>query len=464
MTTKHRFQPRLTALLVSIAVFSATLAPPSYAQVVNGSSLYYRMGGGSPAGRAPHKSQIAIKLGLAASLKVNYSCGKFDIGASWSSVINGLSNLGSQITGAVQAGIAALPLYILQRAQPGLYQMFQTYSVKADLLVSSALKTCEEMEAMIKSGKNPYQDWVNLAQGETWADLSQAAGNIVQAKVDIQTNEAGQKSGMSWVFGTKAGGVGQPPLRPVRDLSVAGYNATLNKPTTSPSTTNYLTSPTASVIEKNSRLVQSFNTPDALAEFTAAVLGDQQISLCSGNANCPPPTTATTATGLGPRYEAELNTVGPILDTLASAGSGETYADLRSMASQGMSITPQLLDSVRRLPPEIKGVAVSRLSQEMAMHRVIDKALVARNVLLTSLSLPEVIAAGEVTKGIQVKIDRLSHYIEDMMFEMKVRREMTSETAMAIFDDRMLTESQAARQTPPRRAETKPLESGHVVP
>ena len=53
------------------------------------------------------------------------------------------------------------------------------------------------------------------------------------------------------------------------------------------------------------------------------------------------------------------------------------------------------------------------------MHRVIDKALVARGVLLTGQSLPEVTAAGDAVKNTQETIDRLTKYIDDLMYEAK---------------------------------------------
>lgn len=428
------------------------------AQVVSGSSLYYRMGGSSPTGKGVNKNQITMALGLGATLRANYSCGKFDIGLSWSTLMNGLNNLGAQINGAIQSGIAALPLYVLQRAQPGLYQIFQAYSAKADLMVSNSLKTCEEMEAMIKADQNPYEDWVKMAKGETWKTKAQAGGDVVQAKVDINKNEEAQVNGVSWIFQQKAGGVGTAPLRPVRDLSVAGYNVTLNKPTNTNPNTSYI-----AATERTTRLVQAFATPEDLATFTTQVLGDQQVYLCNGLSNCPASTTATTATGLGPRYDAEVDYVAPKLNVLAN-GTTQTYGDLNQISAPGMAVTPQLLESLRRMPAENRTVAVSRLSQELAMHRVIDKALVARNVLLTGLSLPEAVAAGTVSKDIQLKVDRLTRYIDDMMFEFRIRKEMTGQTALTIMDDRTQTESQALRQTSPRRQEPQPMENGRVSP
>ncbi len=445
-----------SAVAVTLAMVTLlTTVQPVQAQT-RSSALYYQLGGSSPGGLANYKSTIPIQIGLAADLRLNYSCGKFDIGLSWSTLMNNVSNLGQTFSNAIRAGVASLPMYIFQRAQPGLYQLFQTYSAKADAIIEASLLTCEEMEKQIKAGGNPYEDWVNNAKGETWRAKASLRGDVVQAKTDINQNEEAQRNGVSWIFGgAKAGGVGTQPLRPVRDLSVAGYNVTLNRPTTSGTGVG---GPTGT------RLSKAFATPEALAEWTTKVLGDQQIYMCEGIANCPAATSTSTASGLGPRLDAELDIIGPALLGLIAGTGSNNAAVLNEIAAPGLAITPQLLQAMRSMPPDTQALAAGRLAHELAMQRVIDKALVARNVLQTGLSLPEVTAAGNVSKDMQVKVDRLTQYIEDLLFEHRVRKEVTSNSALTILEDATQRDSQAARVGKPARAETAPVVNGRVTP
>ncbi|MFC7410347.1 integrating conjugative element protein [Hydrogenophaga atypica] len=454
-----RFRPTHTALacVFAITLGCVSLAPtPVHAQAVSNSSLYYRLGGGDPAARANNKSQTALRLGLSLNIRANYSCGKFDIGLSWSNVMNGFSQLGQTIANAIKAGIASLPLYAFQRAQPGLYQLFQNFSQKADAMVSASLKTCEEMEALIKQGKNPYEDWISMAKGESWRGKAQASGDVVQAKLDINKNEEAQRYGVTWVFGQKAGGAQTPPIQPIRDLAVAGYNATLNKPTTTSATATY-----TSGAEGSTRLAQAFKSPEEMATFGTEVLGDQKVVLCTTGSDCPESTAVSTASGLGPKYEAEIALVQPTLATLVSAPRAN-YTDMKQISAPGMAVSPALVDSIRKLPPDARSMAVGRLSQELAMHRVIDKALVLRNALVTSLSLPEVSAAGDVSKEVQSKIDRLTQYINDMMFEFRIRKEMTAETALTLMSNQESRDSGAARVRDGGLNDPMPLEGGRV--
>lgn len=452
----HTFSARLLPVAALALVFVLELGNPTsvHAQPVSSSSLYYRMGGGSPSGGAAHRGALSTQL--SAGVRANYSCGKFDVGASWATLMNGIHNLGSTITGAVQAGIASLPLYVLQRAQPGLYQLFQNFSQKADLMVSASLKSCEEMEAMIKNGKDPYEEYVAMAKGDLWKVKASAQGDVVQAKVDINKNEEAQRRGLDWVFGTKAGGAGTAPIQPIRDLAVAGYNVTLNKSANSLATANYGSSSLAST-----RLVQAFQTPEALAKWSTEVLGDQKIYLCTQDSSCPTPTSTVTATGLSPKFETELDGVLPSMRNLAEAKS-KSHADLAKVSAPGMAVSPQLVDAMRKLPPDVRSVAVNRLSQELAMHKVIDKALIARNTLISGMSLPQATASNEINRQAQDKVDRLTQYINDLMFEFRIRKEMTGDTALAIMNNSLAAGSASTSVIGGTRSETAPFFDGAV--
>lgn len=442
------------ALLCAAAIGSLVLGPGQAQAQTNRSTLYYQLGGSAPGGTANYRSQIPIQIGLAADLRLNYSCGKFDIGLSWSNLMNDIRNLGTTFSNAIQAGIAALPMYVFQRAQPGLYQLFQTYSAKADAMIAASLKTCEEMEAIIKQGGNPYEEWTNLAKAESWKFRASLQGDVVEAKRAINQEEEGQRNGVSWVFGgVKAGGVGTQPLRPVRDLSVAGYNVTVNRPTTAGA---------GSVAPPDARIGQAFRTPEELAAWTTRVLGDQQIYLCEGISNCPAATTTSTATGLGPVLDQEIERVRIQLTAMVSGSMPANNVRLGEIAAPGISLMPEVIQALRSMPPENRNLAVGRLSHEMAMQRVVDQALVARKVLTTSLTLPEVTAAGHVQRDVQAKIETLTRHIEDLMFEHRIRKEMTSDTALSVLESTGRRDGQSSRIGPPGRSDPAPLESGRV--
>lgn len=431
-------RPKLISF--AIAVLVSMSAPVGAAQLPSSKSeLYYKLGGSSPASRAPNPAATAMKLGLSGVLNLNYSCGQFDIGASWQTLMNGFSNLGTQVSAAVQAGIAALPLYILQRAQPGLYELFQTYSAKAEELIQISTKSCQQMEREILAGENPYQGWVAIAMGDDWKREAQNnPGDIVTAADNVGKNDG--KNGVQW-FGGTAGGLNAPPINVIGDSVKAAYNVTQMFP---PSLTNQANYP-------NNKLWNTFASPSAAAQFATDVLGEMYISTCT-KTNCPS-RAAGSALGLLPKFEAEVPQAQNQLATVMAAQNPDG-ADLEAASAPGVELSRDLVEAIRALPTTERPIAEDRIAKDVALARTVDKALTIRNLLLTGRSLPEVISNKKALDRITEALSEINRHIDDLMYEVRVRRELVSQPAQALLRDR--AQSQAASRGTPLRGEGDP--------
>lgn len=96
------------------------------------------------------------------------------------------------------------------------------------------------------------------------------------------------------------------------------------------------------------------------------------------------------------------------------------------------------------------------------MHKVIDKALIARNTLISGMSLPQATASNEINRQAQDKVDRLTQYINDLMFEFRIRKEMTGDTALAIMNNSLAAGSASTSVIGGTRSETAPFFDGAV--
>ena len=74
----------------------------------------------------------------------------------------------------------------------------------------------------------------------------------------------------------------------------------------------------------------------------------------------------------------------------------------------------------------------------------------------------EVTAAGDAIRDTQDTIDRLTRYIDDLMYESRIRKELTADTALAIMGSQFQADSQAMRVPDGQRTDPAPLESGRV--
>ncbi len=444
------FTSVVAGVLLAIVPGSQAATAPNNAVPRTHTLLYYRMGGGDPAARAANPSAVAVHLGIGAALKLNYSCGKFDIGLSWSTLMNNFAHLGQQVTAAVHAGIAALPLYILQRAQPGLYEIFQTYSVKADKVINAALESCQQMEAQIKAGQDPYAQWAGLAKGEGWMDQANTPNSdIVATKTAIEAN--GGRKGTTWIGGTPAGGALQLPIKPVNDVSVASYNLTMNQGVTASNSLSYTSTQLP--------LPKLFPTPQSAADFATSVLGDQQIGTCA-DVDCPGKGSQA-ATGLMPKYEAEVPVAKQQLTTALSTPN-PTFNYLDTLSAPGVAITPDVIRALQNLPPDVQAATADRLSKEIALARTVDRALMIRNLLVTGMTIPEVQANGPSTQDLNHRIADMNRYIDDLMFEQRVRKEIVSGTSELLLQAYQGDRATSAATSRNPSVDQSPLKDGRV--
>lgn len=440
----------LTAAAVACAA-TWTVAGRAAAQATvpaDKAMLYYRIGGGEPISRAANPSMTTLKIGLGGSARLNYSCGRFDAAVTVENLMNGFAQLGTQVTGAVRAGIAALPLYVLQRASPGIYELFQTYQKKAEAEWNIALKSCEEMEAQIKQGGDPYAEWLAMAKGEAWKDASVSVRDAVSAKKRVEAD--GGVNGLTWIGGIKKGGRNQPAIEVIRDVTQAGYNVTMNRPPAA--------SPVA-VFPATTKLGTAFPSPKLAADWTVSVIGDKQVSLCDEVA-CQAKA-ATPGSGLLPMYEIERPAAETQLKAVVSGSATPLYADLEKASAPGIAITRELVEALRSMRPPERQLALSRLSMEVAQARIVDKALMVRNVLLTGGGVPE--AGWEpAQKELRERVAQLNRHMDDLLFETRVRKEVVSSTALELLGATHADRTTSTSNQQQERSDSRPMEDGRV--
>jgi len=77
---------------------------------------------------------------------------------------------------------------------------------------------------------------------------------------------------------------------------------------------------------------------------------------------------------------------------------------------------------------------VGKLSEEIAMQRIIDKALIAKNILATGAQVPVISANNPAQKVIHQAINNLENDIRSLVFESQIRKQMMSDTLSQVFN------------------------------
>ncbi len=436
-------------LLIALAVF---LSPSSYAaQAPTEDGLwYYEIGGAEPVSVPANPAVVSTTLGGSAQLGLGYSCGKFDPVAAVTNTLNdigaGVDNMMNAMTAAATSAIASLPALILQRANPGLYDLFQNALIKAEETMQLATKSCEQMEAEIAQGKNPYADLITLSKGNDWKVQMGIGGNdAVTAKDTVESSNG--DNGVPWIGG-QAGGTGQPVLEFTGDIVEAGYNINMNRAVTDTSPV-----PAASA----TRLSEIWNTPGEARDWTVDVVGENIVTTCDTCRKDSIP-----GTGLLPKLYQESATVTTEIQNLVSGATPPTLINLDQITAPGVAITRQVIEAIREMPASEQSLIMGRLVSEISTARTVEKALYARRLLLSGRQVPEVYATEVAREHADNSIAEIDKEIENLLFETRVRKEVVSDTVATLLQ-RAAAKRQSSLTVPEvPTLDPNPLRGGRV--
>jgi len=408
-------------------------APPQAAQAPTEDGLwYYEIGGAEPVSPPANPSVVSVTLGGSADLKLGYSCGKFDPLAAVTHTLNDIAHgVDDMMNAMVAAAIAALPAMIRQRANPGLYDLFQNALLQAEETLQLATKSCEQMEAEIAAGKNPYADLLTLSKGNDWKVQMGIGGNdAVSAKEAVE--DANGENGVPWIGG-QAGGSGQPVLKFTGDIVQAGFNIHLNRPVTATGTVTGASVP---------RLAEIWSSPGEARDWVVDAVGENIVTTCDTCRKDSIP-----GIGLLPKLHQESTAVTGELQGLISGSRPPTLANLERVTAPGVAITRQVIEAIREMPPSEQGLIMGRLVSEISTARTLEKALYARRLLLTGRQVPEVYATEVAREHADASIAELDQEIDSLLMEIRARREVVSDT-VAVLLQRAAARRQASLQVP----------------
>jgi len=436
-------------LVIGLAV---AIGPDSYAaQAPTEDGLwYYEIGGAEPVSVPANPAVVSTTLGGSAQLGLGYSCGKFDPVAAVTNTLNdigsGVDNMMNAMTAAATSAIASLPALILQRANPGLYDLFQNALIKAEETMQLATKSCEQMEAEIAQGKNPYADLITLSKGNDWKVQMGIGGNdAVTAKDTVESSNG--DNGVPWIGG-QAGGAGQPVLEFTGDIVEAGYNINMNRAVTDTSPV-----PAASA----TRLSEIWGSPAEARDWTVDVVGENIVTTCDTCRKDSIP-----GTGLLPKLYQESATVTTEIQNLVSGATPLTLTNLEQITAPGVAITRQVIEAIREMPASEQSLIMGRLVSEISTARTVEKALYARRLLLSGRQVPEVYATEVAREHADNSIAELDKEIENLLFETRVRKEVVSDTVATLLE-RAAAKRQSSLTVPEvPTLDPNPLRGGRV--
>ncbi len=440
---------RITLLLVTVGL-TVTLggAQALTPSPLGDGRLYYRIGGAQALGLPANRFVTTTRLPLSVQLGVNYRCGQFDALAGLNAGLDRVVTLLENIDDVIAAGLAVLPMYILQRVNPGLYDLLQNTLLRAEELVAVATKTCEQMESELARGQDPFEDWIVLSRGRDWKTVIGSGGvDVVTAKDQIDANLG--VNGVAWLCGEARGGEGQEPVRVVYDVTRAGWNVLMNRESCAAGG-----APGGG--EETPRIAEIWPSPEEAAEWTLRVLGDEVVRTVSTG-----PDETQPGVGLLNHHDAEATKVAELLQALVEGSTPPTLENLEEVTAPGTVLTRQVIETVQARAAAEQALFIGKIAGQVALERTVERALLARRMLLTGMRDPHV-SATPAPRQLRPFLDELEREIDNLMFETRVRKEIASRTAELLLRDEGVKRSDSRGLVPPR--DPQRLDEGSIRP
>ncbi len=385
---------------------------------VIGDEVMYSIGGGSAVsmGRAPGMQSIGVGVGW----NSNLICGDMSITTTLKNQLNGITNgfqqIMSNVIQSATSAVASLPALIIQRADPGLYNLLTNGVLQARLDFDRSKLTCRAMAEKMADMAGGQLGWSQMAEGLALRDAV-ASTDAVSAVEQAETRRG--NDGVPWVGGSNAGGAGQTAIKVVSDVTRAGYNLVNGRGVTD----------TSAIAPTNcaSLSCQTWSSPQAAVAWATRVLGENEQRTCDSCTK----TVTVPGVGLTPLIQEEYETKLLTLQELISRTRNTTPENLREAGSTSLPITRSVIEALRDEPDQ--DLLARRLASEVALASVLEKALLLQRTLLTGKKEPNVAANELAVEAVNHETDTLDREIHNLKTELELRRELANNSPMAII-------------------------------
>ncbi|WP_330534942.1 integrating conjugative element protein [Pseudomonas aeruginosa] len=383
-----------------------------------GDDVMYSIGGGSAVsmGRAAGMRSIGVGVGW----NSNLICGDMSIQTTLQNQLNGITNgfqqIMSNVIQSATSAVASLPALIIQRADPGLYNLLTNGVLQARLDFDRSKLTCRAMAEKMAETAGGQLGWSQMAEGMALRDAV-GSNDAVSAVEQAETRRG--NDGVPWVGGSNAGGAGQSAIRVVGDVTRAGYNLVNGRGVTD---TSSIASTSCASLS-----CQTWTSPQQATEWATRVLGEQVQRTCDSCTK----TETVPGVGLTPLIQEEYEAKLQALQDLVSKAKNTTPENLREAGSSSLPITRGVIEALRDEPDQ--DVLGRRLASEAALSSVLEKALLLQRTLLTGKKEPNVAANELAVQAVDQENSALEQEINNLKTELELRRTLAGNSAMAII-------------------------------
>lgn len=400
-------------------------------------SLFYSIGGGNLVSGPPGRQNLQ-RIGVGGGWSSDLMCGNFDLQTTVKNQLNGVTSgfrdmMGNVIQSATGA-VASMPAMVIQRANPGLYELLTNGMLQANVAFDKGMMNCQAMSKKLAD----YTLGGSLkesAKVDEYKNIASSTNDVIAAgqKAD---KDADGKSGKKWVGGEYKGGAGQQAIKPVHDLGKAGFNIINGLPANS--------AQTVGGSECKGSLCKRFKNADEAAAALVTVVGDRSYRTCSVDSQCASggvenePGSSTPGVGFTPMLE---QTAQDNLETLAQLVNGQlkvTPDNLAKLKTGDLKVTRGVIEALK--DDQDNAAIVQRLAGELAMADTVSTALSLRRMLVAGQAEPNAAELPDVIAASDRNMEFLDKEIQSLNTEMQLRREISNSSLLTTLERQRMRE------------------------
>lgn len=387
-------------------------------------SWYYAIGGGDPFMYYNQSNKTTFNLSASADWNMFRGCSfdpRINIAETFSDIEHNVYGLANDVLGAATATFSAWGLSKIQENWPGLYDTLTKGLKDAKESYTVALKTCRDVKADLRAGRDPVEGWISVSRKSSWDRASLNGDNPVEQEQNIEENSGNQ--GITFVGGVKRGGLNQDPIKIVEDTVGAGYSHLAGGAGVADD----------DPITGDPNITRVFPNTNSAVTWAREVVGEREVRTCK---TCQKLRTRV-GQGLRFQYRKEREVVSTALqDVLGKPVNYKvTDAELTSLSvpSMGVVINDLTIENLKNAPLDERQILANKLVGEIALARVMEKALITRDLFNAGAQEPNISASGDVALNeIEYSRARLQAEIDNILFETEVRQKVTNNAAGTI--------------------------------
>lgn len=406
----------LSGVVINDQVQASDIGPMS-----TNHNWYYQIGGGNLITSPANPNSTAISLGASGKWGANYSCGNFSLTSSVGAFMNDIRSSAdqalNQMVSAATGFVSSLPALIIQRSNPGLYDLFQNGLLRAEEQFNLSIASCESMEEDFLSGGNPFDKFIQLSKKNNWQAKKKSGGNAIAAKKSVEST--GGDLGIPGVGGTLYAGKNQDALNVTKQTAQAGYNALIGR---APDKTNKAPA-------NSGRITELWDTPAKFQQYAVDVLGSNEVKTCKGCQK----TKTDMGKGLLPQLYKERQSLATELVKLVAAKGAPTFTQLDKVSASGIRITPSVIQALKNESTTEQQLLLSRLASDIATANVLEKAELLLQSMETGKREPNLASNDVINQFNEESINDLLGFINNMLLSSRIRKTISTDSVSLIM-------------------------------